>query len=96
LNLPQAVAVLHGLLKSDVADGVKSATLKKFDEVLGLNLRVGASDEEWPREITELLERRETARKNKDWDESDELRVELEQLGYSVEDGAEGTRLRKL
>ncbi len=38
---------------------------------------------------------REEARKNKQFDEADRLRVELEELGWTVEDSKDGTKLSK-
>ena len=44
-------------------------------------------------EVTELSLRREEARKNKDWKESDRLRQAILDHGYTVEDTAQGPRL---
>jgi len=44
-------------------------------------------------EIEKLVKQRDTARENKNWDESDRLRQELEQHGYSVIDTKEGTKI---
>jgi len=43
-----------------------------------------------------LTKQRETARKNKDWAQSDTLRKEIEAAGYSIDDTIEGTRIRML
>jgi cysteinyl-tRNA synthetase len=86
LNMPQAIAVLQKLLKSDLSDSVKRATLENFDTVLGLNL----IPQELPEEIKELVSARDGARAMKDWNTSDKLRSEIEEQGYIVEDGPEG------
>jgi len=48
-----------------------------------------------PKEIQELVAQRERARKNKDWDASDELRDEIKKKGFVVEDSPQGPRVKK-
>ena len=43
-----------------------------------------------PIEVTALAEAREEARKNKEWDKADALRLEIEQRGYEIKDGSGG------
>lgn len=50
---------------------------------------------EIPAEVQELLEQRERARADKDWAEADRLRDLIDESGYQVLDGAEGTRLKR-
>lgn len=91
LNLPQAVAIMHDLLKSSLAPADKLATLADFDKVLGLNL----IPEDLPDKIKKLIIERDQARANQDWSLSDKLRTEIEVNGYVVEDGVEGTNVLK-
>jgi cysteinyl-tRNA synthetase len=49
----------------------------------------------WPAEVISLADRREEARKARDWKQADSLRDELLALGVVVEDSAQGPRLRK-
>lgn len=86
LNMPQAIAIVQNLIKSDLAPAIKLATIKDFDTILGLKL-VAA---DLPQEILELMSARDGARAMKDFDTSDKLRSEIEQMGYIVEDGPEG------
>ncbi len=86
LNMPQAIAILQNLMKSDLSSAIKLATIKDFDKVLGLNLVA----EDLPEDIKELMSARDGARAVKDFDTSDKLRDEIEAKGYKVEDGAEG------
>ncbi len=51
-------------------------------------------DVEIPPEVKNLAEKRETARKKKDWKEADRLRNEIEDLGYLIEDTGKGYRLK--
>ena len=95
LNTAEALAVLWKLIKSpEIASGVKRATVNEMDKVLGLNL-AGLKPEVLSPEIAELVERRDFARQSRDWKKSDELRRNLEAQGFSVEDGPQGTKVRK-
>jgi len=46
LNMPQALAVVQDLLKSDFSPDVKLATVLDYDQVLGLDLEQSASARE--------------------------------------------------
>lgn len=99
LNIPQALAITQDLLKSDLAPASKLATVLDFDRVLGLGL-AQAKDfvileitfSELPTEVQALALARETARKNKDFNESDRLRDEIKSRGYTVEDTKNGMK----
>lgn len=65
----------------------------KFDSVLGFNLGRG---EKISSEIRKLVEEREKARKNKDFELADKLRDEIKAKGYSIEDTPEGPKLKKI
>lgn len=54
-----------------------------------------AGEEAPPTEVLELAERRQAARGRKDWAEADALRRRIEELGWKVEDGKGGHRIRK-
>ncbi len=87
INLPQALAVLHKVLKSDICDSDKLATIYDFDHVLGLKLSEYTETKiNIPDEIIKLLKFRAEARNNKDWETSDQIRDEIIGLGYQVLD----------
>lgn len=96
LDMPGAIATVWDLVRSDEESANKLATLLKFDEVLGLNLR-----EYWeqgkniPTEIAGLMNEREKARAAKDYTRSDELRKEVESKGYLLEDTPDGVKVKK-
>src|SRR3989339_513604 len=76
-NTPQALAVVSELLKSDLPNENKLATILDFDKVLGLNLSKAKekipqeiSIEELSPEIQNLIKERQTARDNKDYQKS--------------------------
>ena len=85
LATPQVLALVWEVVKSDLPDADKKATLLDFDKVLGLELDK-AEDEEIPAEVTVIAEERQRARETKDWAKSDELRDGIAKLGYAIED----------
>lgn len=68
--------------------------LLEIDSVLGFGFQKIKADK-IPEEIKNLLSEREQARKNKEWARADEVRGEIEKLGYAVEDTPEGQKLKK-
>jgi len=94
INLPQALAVFHEVIKSDIASGSKLATLLHFDAVLGLDL--DSYKEESiiiPQEIQLLLTQRKKVRERKDWSESDRIRDEINNQGFEILDEGEEQRI---
>ena len=68
--------------------------LKTLSGVLGLLTE--EEEEGIPAEITELVEERQTARKEKNYARADEIRDLLKEKGFAVEDTAQGPRIVKL
>lgn len=95
-NTPQALAVMWDMLKSNISDNEKYGTLLDFDNVLGLDLAevAPAAPVEVPEEVQTLLEEREQARKDNDFNKSDELRNKIKELGFTVEDTSEGQTVK--
>ena len=86
LDTPKALALLWELSKdSSVPASTKKVTMLAFDRVLGLGLDK-QTKKEIPLNIIELANTREIARKNKDWQKSDEIRDEISKLGYQIKD----------
>jgi cysteinyl-tRNA synthetase len=56
---------------------------ERIERILGIELRAETSI---PAEVTTLAEEREQARKNRDWKRSDELRNELKNRGWQIQD----------
>lgn len=96
LNTPQALAVMWELVKSDYPTSAKAESLLKMDKVLGLKLDgfIG-KPLEIPAEVQKLVDKREGARKAKDFKKSDELRDEIQNLGFEVEDTPRGSKVKK-
>ncbi len=78
LNMPEALAVAW--------QTEDRSLLLKFDKVLGLQIDKTA-EKEIPSEIQELMQKRETLRKEKKFAEADKLRDEIVKMGYTISDG---------
>ena len=91
-NTAGALAVVSEVLKSDMVDADKKATILNFDEVLGLKLKQenNANHVDIPQEVTELLKQRKNAREAKNWPLTDDLRDKIVKLGYTVTDSKDG------
>ena len=90
LNTPEALAVLQELLKSDKPSSSKRQTIIEMDRVLGLNLNQYKTEKAISTEIQKLIDERQLARKNKDYEKSDELRQKLEDNGLRIKDLSDG------
>jgi cysteinyl-tRNA synthetase len=95
LNMPRAMAVVQELLKSDIPPADKRATVRDFDQVLGLSLDQVDSSEQPPVQVQQLVEARRRARESRNWAESDRLRDEIQTLGYTIKDTRDGMKLLK-
>jgi cysteinyl-tRNA synthetase len=96
MAMPEALAIVWKLVKSENKKEDIKATLLKMDEVLGLELDKKAEVEQIPAEITKLAEDRLKAKAEKNWAEADRLREEIKQKGFVIEDGGEnGYKLKK-
>ncbi len=95
LNMPQALAVVQELLKSDLSPAVKLATVLDFDQVLGLDLEQASTGQALPEDIASLVEARQNARETKQWALSDSLRDEIQSKGFVVQDTPQGMKVYK-
>lgn len=106
LQMPEALAVAWEVVKSNIPSEDKRDLIADFDQVLGLDLlkgqslqghsRQGLSLSEASPEIQDLVNRRETARKNQDWKIADQLRGKILAAGYRIEDSPSGPKLYSL
>lgn len=94
INTAKALATVWELLGDNmVPEADKWATLLHFDTVLGLQLEQ-VDKFTISEEAQQFVIARDIARKEKDFARSDELRRQLEGLGYEVLDTVEGTKLQ--
>ncbi|MCX6757967.1 MAG: cysteine--tRNA ligase [Candidatus Nomurabacteria bacterium] len=99
LNTPKAIALLWQLIADvSVSDSEKKSTLLDFDKVFGFGLDKvkKLSDEIIPEQVLAIAEERKLARDNKEFRKSDELRAEINSLGYEVKDLPNGFKISKL
>jgi len=94
LNMPEALQVLWKFIKDDNVLG-KTSTLKKMDEVLGLNL-LEKEKIKVPTTVRNLVKLREAARRNKNWERADMLREKIQKHGFKVDDTEKGSKIVKL
>jgi cysteinyl-tRNA synthetase len=89
----------HGTTLAQDRDALELAkrTICDFDSILGL-FRGGfpAGVDEVPVEIQAMLDERQNARKDRDFQRADELRDQIIAAGYTIEDTPQGTRVRKI
>ena len=93
LNTANVISLLYEVLKDGEVNGhTKLELVKKFDEVLGLDL---IKPFEKPsidiKYIEEMIEKRNEAKKNKDFALADKIRDELLAQGIVLKDTREGT-----
>jgi cysteinyl-tRNA synthetase len=95
INTPQALALVFDIANDkSLAEPVKKATILEFDKVLGLGLaKKGVG--KIPAEIKTLVAKREKLRKEKKWQESDKVRLEILKKGYEIEDTSKGPKIVK-
>ena len=95
LNTPQAINELRNLERDpSISSGSKFETFVHLDSLLGLDLaRDIGKRVEIPQEVGRLLRERDSARTNKDWAASDQLRDAIAALGFSVKDTAQGQEI---
>lgn len=93
LDMPRALALAWEVAKdTSLSSADKTATLLDFDQVLGLGLEV-KKHYDIPTAVKKLMDAREEVRQNKDWVKSDELRDEINSLGWNIADTDEGQSL---
>ncbi len=100
LNTPKALVVLGRVLKDSLlSEGQKATLLERMDEVLGLDFKgstkTKAKTPLIPTEVRELVRKREEARRSKQFIQADALRVEVDRLGYVVDDTPKGPVVRR-
>lgn len=97
LNTARALAVLFEMFtnkKSNPAD--LYATLLDFDKVLGLDIeKIILLIDDVPTEIIDLVNRRQKAKEDKNYELADQLRNEIDKSGYEIIDTKNGPKTIK-
>ena len=95
LNISAAITILYDSLKDNtLSDATKLYLVNDFDQVLGLDLlkeeKIEVEDE-----IKELINKRNEAKKNKDFATADQIRDLIFEKGYIIKDTREGVQIEK-
>ena len=92
LATPEALAFLNGMVNRVDELGVDSISIKKYsklvDDLFGLGL---SGREDISQDQKEKIRRRDEARLNNDWAQSDTIRSELLTQGIELNDSQNGT-----
>jgi len=88
LDTPKVILRLREIEKSNLEN--KHELFSYADQVLGLDLGRPVVTRELTAQMQILLDERTKARSEKRWADSDELRVQLENLGLQIKDTADG------
>ena len=73
--------------ESDVSKGLNF--IAYFDSIYGILPKSGSA----PKDVIGLVEEREDARQNKDWEKSDKIRDQILEKGWTVKDKIDGPKL---
>jgi cysteinyl-tRNA synthetase len=106
LNTAQAIGHLFELVRvinSEIEAGADRgvlradrAVMRELSDILGILQHIATEEEAVPAEIERLMKERSRARSEKNWARADEIRAEIEQAGYAVEDTPSGPVARRL
>jgi cysteinyl-tRNA synthetase len=105
LNISKALAAIFALQRETnimldngtLSQSGAAAVLEQFrdfDRIFDM-FEVDSAMDEFPAEIIELAEKRQLARQGKDFAASDALRDQIASLGWIIEDGPDGYRLKQ-
>lgn len=97
LDMPNVIANLWSILRDDdLKDFEKYQLALIHDDIIGVGMQSFEEDHlEISEDLNELLEKRNLARKNKNWELSDQLRDQIYGLVYEIVDSKEGSKLIK-
>ncbi|TSC86687.1 MAG: cysteinyl-tRNA synthetase [Microgenomates group bacterium Gr01-1014_16] len=95
MGWPGALAVVWEMMKSNIADYDKVDQLLDWDQILGLGL-AGVGEEVVPEEVKKLGQERDQLRKAGKYVEGDAARMQIEKLGWIIEDTKMGPKYKKM
>ncbi len=100
LNMPVAMGVVWEIIRNEIKSKKFAKLLEKLDEVLGLDLinsrQYLQQKVEVPEEIKELIEKRNIAKAEKNWEVADKIREEIKLKGYIIKDTKNGVEVDKI
>jgi len=97
LNTPKALSAMWTLIKdSKIKNRQKLELLLDFDKIFGFGVeKMEKEEEEIPDDIKEMAEKRQQARKDKNWALADEMRDKIQARGYKIADTPDGPVVEK-
>ena len=94
LNMPQALAIVWEMMKSNNSNSKKAASILNYEKILGLKLdkakEIRGKKLEIPEEIIRMVKERQKLRKEKRFFLADQLRSKIKKMGYELEDSKDG------
>jgi len=90
LNTPLAISIMWKYQKEK-----QIGKLLKSIELLGFDIKISDKNQ-IPQEIKELAEKRNQAKIEKNFIESDKIRNKINQLGYEIKDTSDGYEINKI
>jgi cysteinyl-tRNA synthetase len=95
LNIPAALAVAWELIDDgSMPERARINSLLKFDKVFGLDLGI-PENISVPQNLTNLLSERKAAKEKKDFKKSDDIRKQIEALGFEIMDTPQGQKVKR-
>lgn len=101
LNTPELVAYMWEVVKdNNISPNTRLEALRLFDNILSIGLNdaidgLKNSEDAIPQDILDLAERRQEAKREKNFARADEIRNLLTSKGYIIEDSKDGMKVRK-
>ena len=97
LNIPKTLDVIWKLIRDEknISNQDKYEMLLEFDKILGLDLDKVRLSIKIPKEISDLIKKREEYRKKKEWGKADQIRNQLLKEGIILQDTSKGTIWRR-
>ena len=89
------LTTLYDVLKSDMNNNSKIHMIKEIDSVLSLNLlqeELNLIPDEIKEKIEKMIENRNKAKKEKNFEEADKIRNELLKMNVEIKDTRESTK----
>ena len=94
LDLPAALALTWEMVRSDLIPQAKRTLILEFDKIFGLDLDRVPGPFEVPDTVAATIDRRVALRNQADFAAADDLRTQVSDSGFLVEDTDQTTRIR--